>query len=442
MPHRDAALSPRTQRVLHLDVDAFLASVESSRDPTLRGKPLVIGAPPHSRGLVMSCSYEARAFGVQAGMFSHEAARRCPQAIFRPGDSRAANALRGQLAGLLLRFTPVVEIASIDDFFLDLRGTTRLLGAACQVAEAIQTLAWSELHLPVTIGIGTNKIMARLAGKLGKPRGIAEILPGHECAFLTNLPIQHVPGVGHSIRKSLADFAIQTAGDLRQVSKEVLFASFGVHGLALYDRVRGIDPDPVVGNCRFDEQGLIVQRAPKTIHRDSSFEPEEGRIERIEAMLAYLVDRAASRLRQHQHQARSMEVRLQYVDTRSSRQRSEGSSEAGQKRIRRKLPEPTGQTERLWQHARTLLHELPRRRALVKRVGLSLLNLHPCSDYQLTLFSDPDSDRNPKDTVAPGAVPHSGSRADRDRSVDEALDHLRRRHGFGAVVRGAALPLV
>ena len=342
MPHRDALLPPKTRRVLHLDVDAFLASVESSLDSSLRGKPLVIGADPNTRGLVMSCSYEARAFGVHPGMFAREAKRRCPSAIFRPGDSRAANGVRARLASLLLRFSPVVEIASIDDFFLDLTGTTRLAGAACQVAENIQRTVWEELALPVTLGLGTNKLMARMAGKLGKPRGVAEILPGHEEAFLTHLPVQHLPGVGHAIRSYLEDFAIRTAGDLRQVSREVLFASFGVHGLHLHERVRGIDNDAVQANCHFDAAGNLQSRAPKSIHRDSSFEPEEGRWEQIEAMLAYLVDRAADRLRSHDLQASSMEVRILYVDTRAPKQQAKqqgGSWESQKTRLRRKLTE-------------------------------------------------------------------------------------------------------
>jgi DNA polymerase-4 len=438
MPHRDSRLPARSRRILHLDVDAFLASVESSRDPRLMGKPLVIGAPPNSRGLVMSCSYEARAFGVRSGMFSREAQKRCPQAIFLPGDSRAANALRARLAALLLRFTPIVEISSIDDFFLDLKGTTRLFGAACHVAEAIQSAAMGELRLPVTIGIGTTKTMARLAGKLGKPRGVAEILPGQESAFLHGLPVEHLPGVGRSIQRSLEDFAIRTVGELRMVSKEVLFASFGVAGLTLFDRARGIDPDPVVAGCELDGDGLIVRRTPKSIHRDSSFEPEEGRMEHVEAMLAYLVDRAAARLRQHGLCAGSMEVRLQHVDARSPAQRRTSPSGEHRGRTRKRLPEPSAQTGALWSHARDLLRSLPRRRSLVKRVGVSLIGLRSSTGYQGSLFSDPASDR----TLGLGGVGAGpASRADRDQTLDLVLDGLRERHGFGSVLRGATLPL-
>ena len=145
LPNRDRDLGPRVPRILHLDIDAFLASVEQAVHPELRGLPVVIGGAPTDRNLVMSCSYAARAFGVRPGMLLPEAARRCPQAIFRRGDSQAANRLREQAAAILLRFTPKVEIASIDDFFADLTGTARLLGAACDVAEGIRSAIRLEL---------------------------------------------------------------------------------------------------------------------------------------------------------------------------------------------------------------------------------------------------------------------------------------------------------
>src|SRR5262245_49841147 len=178
LSHRDLRLPCGTRRILHLDVDAFLASVEQALHPELAGKPVVVGGPPTSRNLVMSCSYEARAFGVRAGMHLSEARRRCPRAIFRDGDSQAANRLRDEATRVLLGFTPLFEVASIDDFYLDLTGTERLHGAAFDAALAIQRAVKARTHLGLTIGVGTNRVVARLAGKLAKPGGVAEILPG------------------------------------------------------------------------------------------------------------------------------------------------------------------------------------------------------------------------------------------------------------------------
>jgi DNA polymerase IV len=435
-PHRDLRLPTGTRRIVHLDVDAFLASVECVIHPELRGKPLVIGGMPEERNLVMTSSYEARAFGVRPGMFLAEAKRRCPHAIFRRGDSQAANRLREETARLLTRFSPRVEIASIDDFFVDLSGTARLFGCAFDIAEEMREEIRKQVGLPMTIGIGTSITVSRLAGKLAKPGGIAEIWPGHEEAFLAGLPVEHLPGVGHRTRRLLERFAIRTAGDLRRVSREVLFASFGRLGLVLHDRAGGIDPEPIEATWTQGKDGVFTRRPPRSIRRDSTFEPEEGSRSRVEAMLAYLIDRAAHKLRGHGLQAGTVEVHLRYVDTRppsSRRSRHENST----RRARRSFESPTDSTDRLWSAARELLRSLPRRRALVKRVGVELTRFSRAAGWQATLFGDPLADRRPDEKSCP-----AGSHADRQRRLDDAIDELREKVGFGRILRGSSLPLV
>jgi DNA polymerase-4 len=433
-PHRDLRLATHTRRILHLDVDAFLASVEQARQPKLRGKPVIVGGAPTSRNLVMSCSYEARAEGVHAGMRSKEAARLCPRAIFLPGDSQAANAKRSHIARILLQISPRVQIASIDDFFIDLTGSGRLLGPAFEVAVELKQSILTQTAMPVTIGIGTSKLMARMAGKLGKPGGVAEVLPHHECAFLAHLPIKHLPGVGHVIRRRLESFHIQTIGQLALVSREVLFTTFGVLGLTLHDRARGLDPDPVESECSIDADGNLHSRAPRSIRRDSTFEPEEGRREQIEAMLAWLIDRAAGRLRSHGLCAGSLEVRLVYVDTRTPAQQRQNPESKGLS-ARKRLRPTTQDTATLLDQARILLHSLPQRRALVKRIGISLLLLKKSAGHQGELFSN--SEEHPESETNSRA-----SRGDRQAVLDRTLDELRERHGFGRVLRGDSLPLL
>ncbi len=434
-PRRDAHHPPRTRRVLHLDVDAFLASVEQAEHPWLRGRAVIVGGRPDSRNLVMSCSYEARARGVRPGMRASEAARRCPEAIFREGDSQAANRRRERIVRLLLDVSPRVEVSSLDDFFVDLTGSTRLLGDACQVAERIREVVRERVALPLSIGIGTSRTLARLAGKLAKPGGVAELLPGHERAFLARLPVRHLPGVGHAIGRQLERFAIRTVGDLALVSREVLFTSFGPAGLVLHERARGIDPEPVTPTHVLHEDGKLVARPPRSIQRDSTFEPEEGRREQVEAMLAYLVERAAARLREHGLLTGSVEVRLIHVDTRPAHLRRSDPTHRWL-RARRRPAEPSASTRELWRHARELLRSLPRRRALVKRVGVTFLALRPATGHQGQLFSDPQRDH------APGSPGAQGSHADREHRLDRAIDELRRRHGFGRVLRGSSLPLI
>jgi DNA polymerase-4 len=428
--HRDGDLAPRTPRILHLDVDAFLASVEQALHPELSGLPVVVGGMPQERNLVMSCSYPARAFGVRPGMLLSEAARRCPRAVFRRGDSQAANRMREAVAAILLRFTPRVEVASIDDFFADLAGSARLLGAACDAAERIRGAIRAELSLPVTIGIATSKTLARVAGKIAKPGGIAEILPGCEAAFLRAMPLEHLPGAGKATGGMLSRFGIRTCGDLALVSREVLYASFGASGIVLHERARGIDREAVEPTYIAGTDGILRPRIPRTIRRDSTFEPEEGRREIVEAMLSYLVERAAHRLRAHGAAARSLAVRIVYVDTRPPGIRRMEKDPATDAERRRKLPCPSDSTDELWRHARALLRELPRRRALVKTVGATLADLASASGWQNHLFGEPDADPD-AETI----------RDDRHRRLDRALDSLREKHGFGRVLRGASFPL-
>ena len=443
--HRDSHLSPRTRRILHLDVDAFLASVEQALHPELRGRPVIVGGLPGDRNLVMSCSYETRTRGVWPGMFLGEAARRCPEAVFRRGDSRAASRLREAVLRRLLSFSPRVEVASIDDFLVDLSGTTRLHGSAWDTALAMARIVHEELHLPLTIGIATNITLARIIGKVAKetsprpagsaPRGLAELLPGHESAFLRNLPVARLPGVGHATQKLLERFALRTVGDLAQVSREVLFASFGSLGLVLHERARGIDRRPVEPTHELTREAdggeLLSIRAPRSISRDSTFEPEEASRERVAAMLAWLIERAAQSLREFNLRAGSLEVHLAHVDTRSPSGESVPPDSGRRQRKRRKLNTPTDCTAELWQHARTLLRELHQRRTLVKTVGVTLLKLTANGGWQGQLFGDGTSEQ-----------PQGPGRPKHHRALDLAVDSLRARHGFGRILRGPSLELL
>lgn len=435
-PHRDSSLPQGTRRILHLDVDAFLASVEVALHPELRGLPVVVGGSPKSRNLVMSCSYEARDFGIWPGMSLAAAQRKCPRAVFRDGDSQAANRLREQVTRILLGFTPKVEVTSIDDFFLDLTGTARLHGAACDAACKIQCEVRERVRLPLSIGIACNRLLARLAGKLAKPGGVAELLPGHEAAFLHNLPVGQMPGVGHAIGSKLERFAIRTVGDLLLVPREVLFASFGRDGLLLHGRARGLDETPVQASHYEDESGQLIARPQKSIHRDSTFEPEEGRTEVIEAMLSYLVERACARLRAARSCVKSLEVRIRYVDTRAAGERRQGGPLEGLAATRRcAFRAPTDSTDEIWRQALGILRGFPRRRALVKRIGISMHALSTTGGWQGRLFDEADAGIEGHPAQA------RGSHADRQRRIDQALDKLRDQMGFGRIMRGSSTPL-
>lgn len=434
-PHRDALLPRTTRRILHLDVDAFLASVEQALHPELVGKPVVVGGAPTSRNLVMSCSYEARAFGVRAGMHLSEAKRRCPRAFFRDGDSQAANRLRDEATRVLLGFTPRVEVASIDDFYLDLTGSARLFGAAFDAALAIQRAVKAHTRLALTVGVGSNRLVARLAGKLAKPAGVCEVLPGHELAFVGALPLEHLPGVGHATGAALERFALRRVCELRLLSREVLFTAFGSAGLVLFERAHGRDEAPVEATHALGEDGALLARPPKSLSRETTFEPEEGRPEVVEAMLSYLVERGAQRLRALGVQARTLEVRVRWVDT--NPRPGAWSEEGLAAQRRRALSAPSDATDELWRAALALYRTLPRKRALLKRLGIAFHGLARAPGWQGQLFSGADELAHD----CPGPATHDASRADRHRRLDHALDELRAKLGFGRILRGPSTPL-
>lgn len=416
-------------RILHLDVDAFLASVEQSLHPELIGKPVVVGGAPTSRNLVMSCSYEARAAGVRPGIPLREARRRCPEAIFRDGDAQAANRLREEATRVLLCFTPRVEVASIDDFYLDLTGTERLNGPTFDAAWAIRRAVLESTRLSLTIGIGTSRTVARLAGKLAKPGGVAEIVPGGEETFLSSLPVGHLPGVGHAIGRHLERFSVHTVRDLRLVPREVLFATFGSLGIELFERSRGLDVAPIEATHALDEDGNLHARPPRSLQRETTFEPEEGRPAVVEAMLSYLIERAAHRLRTQKLAASGVEVRARWVD--SNPRTGSGTIEGASAERRLRLTTPSDSTDELFRAARQLYLSMPRKRALLKRIGITLNGLDHSPGWQGQLFSE---------RALNGEAP-SLSHADRQRRLDHALDLVREKLGFGRVLRGTSAPL-
>jgi DNA polymerase-4 len=397
------------RRILHLDIDAFLASVEQLRDPVLIGRPVAVGT-----GVVASRSYEAKARGVQTAMPLYEALRRCPELIVREGDSRLAERYRQAVANVMRRFSPVVEVCSLDDFYADLTGVPLRVAQALDDtthAEAEQSLlalcrelraqVRAETGLSIAQGIGSTRTVARLATTKAKPGGICEVPAGDELAFLADFPVESVPGIGPKTVVLLQQVGVATVRELWALDVELLRQSFGARGEEIWRRCRGLDDAP-------------VQSTPtlRSISRETSFEPrtDAGSQQRdfLRSMLAYLLDRAASELRQQRLQARTVQVRLHHTDgVRQERSRS--------------LPAATERTDALMVVASTLLDELLLRRVLVRLVGVTLTSLAAEQPAQGRLFDDGGKSR---------------------QRLFEAVDAVRQRHGFGAVVVGAAAGLL
>ena len=382
--------------ILHVDLDAFFAAVEQRDRSELRGRPVIVGGDPRSRGVVSAASYEARRFGVHSAMSLREALRRCPDGVFLPVDGRRYQAASREVMAVLRRFTPAVEPISIDEAFLDVTGSTALFGDGPTIARRIKDAVRDEVGLTASVGVATTKLVAKIASDLRKPDGLVVVEPGDEASFLAPLPIARLWGVGEKTATVLADYGVRTIGDLAALPPDVVIRRFGKHGASLVERARGLDADPV-------HEGDPA----KSIGHEHTFDTDTSDPEIIERTLLAMADGVAGRLRSAGVRASTIAVKIRDSSFRTiTRQRT--------------LAEPTDLTEPIFRAAVELA------RPEVRGIRVRLLGVtasHLGEREQLGLFADDDPRR---------------------RAAIEAADRLRRRYGADAVTRarlvGARLP--
>ena len=273
--------------ILHVDLDAFFAAVEQRDRPELRGRPVIVGGGgPNQRGVVSAASYEARVFGVQSAMPLRTAGRLCPQGVFLPVDGRKYQAVSREVMAILRRYTPQVQPISIDEAFLDVTGSQALFGDGEQIGRLIKAAIRDEVGLTASVGVGSTKLIAKIASELRKPDGLVVVPPGGEAAFLAPLPISRLWGVGGKTAEALRDFGVVTIGDLAALDPDVLVRRFGKHGGALVDRAVGRDPDPVA-----------TGDPAKSIGHEHTFDVDTASRDKIERTLLGMADGVAWRLR-------------------------------------------------------------------------------------------------------------------------------------------------
>ena len=239
-------MAARARTILHVDLDAFFASVEQRDRPELRGKPVAVGlGGANDRGVVSAASYEARVFGVHSAMPIVTARRLCPDCIFVAVDGAKYQRVSREVMAILRRFTPLVEPVSIDEAFLDVTASRALFGDGAAIARAIKDAVRAELELTISVGVAATKLVAKIASDLRKPDGLVVVEPGTEAGFLAPLPISRLWGVGPATAAALRDFSVVTIGDLAALDRAALVRRFGKHGASLVDRAHGVDPDPV-----------------------------------------------------------------------------------------------------------------------------------------------------------------------------------------------------
>ena len=377
--------------VLHVDIDAFFAAIEQLRNPRLQGHPVIVGA-----GVIASCSYEARRFGLHAGMPLSEARRLCPRAVILEGHAQIYRSFAETIFERCREISPSVE-TFLDEAYCDLTGTDRLHGDLLQAGRLLKQRIHQDTGLTVTCGVGPNRMLAKLIGKTVKPDGLARLAASDADAFLRDRPIEQLAGVGRAHAHTLRSMNLRTIGDLRVLPLEALAALFGVIGRQLFDRCRGNDTAPV-----------HAREVPLSISRETSFHRDTADGAEIEGMLEYLVGRACRTAREFDLEARTVAVRLRYAD-------QEGSEQA------RSLGSPSDADPVVLTLALELLRRQFTRRVALHGVGITLSNFASRVGEQGELFDAGASFRR--------------------ESLLRAFDDVRGAYGHGVLVSGRALHL-
>jgi DNA polymerase-4 len=383
--------TPRT--ILHVDMDAFYASVEERDRPELRGKPLIVGGTG-GRGVVAAASYAVRRFGVHSAMPMAEALRLCPDAVCIPPRMARYQEVSAQVFEIFRDFTPAVEGLSLDEAFLDVTASLRLLGDGMVIATEVRRRIREATGLTASVGIGPNKLVAKIASDLNKPDGLCRIGSDNMHAILDRLPVQKLFGVGRKSLPAVQAAGIQTFGDLRHASDAALWRAFGKHGKAMRDRAAGLDDRPVEPN-----------REEKSISAEETFAVDLRGAAQLERQLTQLADRAAARLRAHALAAGLVTIKVRRGDfTTYTRQRP--------------VSPPTQETALICAVAQSLLKDwlCSQPGAAVRLLGVGVGDLQ--IQRQTDLFS--------------GVVPPS--------RLDATVDGIRERFGKSLLTRASLLP--
>lgn len=387
--------TPSDREILHVDMDAFFAAIEQRDHPELRGKPVIVGAPPDQRGVVSTCSYEARVFGVRSAMPSREAFRRCPQAAFLPPDMARYSAVSRQVFGICERFTPWVESLSIDEAFLDVTGSKKLFGDGAAVGALLRAAIQKETGLTASVGVAGNKFLAKLASDINKPNGLT-IVPRDRAdilAFLAPQPVGRLWGVGQVLRERLEQQGFHTIGDIQKVAEADLAAVTGPHAARHLLRL-------AFGE---DARDIETEAEEKSISREHTFLTDCRDPERIRAVLRDLTDEVGRRLRASERFSGVGKIKLRWANFQTmTRQRA--------------FETPACDDFSLRNMAIDLFNAEPLVQP-VRLIGFGVTALSAARQEQLGLFDAPIT------------------RRDRNEALCRTVDHLRDSLGTDRVVR-------
>ncbi len=354
-------------------MDAFFVSVEELFDPSLKGKPVVVGGRPNERGVVSAASYAARKFGVHSAMPLRTAYKLCPQAVFVDGHPERYRECSHQVFEVLRAFSPLVEMASIDEAYLDMTGTERLHGPPLRAAHLLHERMKVRTRLNCSVGIAASRLVAKISSDQAKPNGVLWVIPGREAEFLAPLDVRKVPGVGKVTEKSLHAFGIRKVGDLARLDEKFLEERFGKWGMALAGKSRGLDAGGWFDSAIGEDTG------PKSISHEHTFGEDTGNRDQIESTLAHLCEMVGRRLREHRLAARTIQLKLRYSDFSTiTRARS--------------VPRPTQLDTEIYEQARELFRSNWKPGSKVRLIGVHAAHWGD-GDDQMDLLSEDKHER-------------------------------------------------
>lgn len=388
-------METKVRQIIHLDMDAFYASVEMLDNPTLKGKPVIVGGPKQ-RGVVSAASYEARKFGIHSAQPMAVAMRACPQGHFLPVRMARYKEVSDQIFAIFSQYTPLIEPLSLDEAFLDVTASVQLFGPSESIAQAIKKSVLENIGLTVSAGVASSKLVAKIASDLDKPDGLTIVPAGKARQFLAPLPIERLWGVGKVTQKDLSLLNVKTIGDLSRLPKDLLQRRFGQQGLQLYFLSKGID-----------DREVHPERKAKSIGREETF--GEDILEKIKAEREVLTlsQRVAKRLRRHGVGGRTITLKVTYHDfsqiTRSAT-----------------LPAATDDGRTIYRLCLDLMGKTDIGLKPVRLLGISISQLARPGDGQLLLF-------NP----SPGP--------EKERRLNRALDAIQDKYGDQVIGPGSLI---
>ncbi|MBY5005704.1 DNA polymerase IV [Streptococcus suis] len=346
-------INDTSRKIIHVDMDAFFAAIEVRDNPGLKGKPVVIGADPRlsgGRGVVSTCSYEARAYGIHSAMSSKEAYERCPQAVFISGNYGKYQEVGQQVREIFHRYTDLVEPMSIDEAYLDVTENKLGIGSAVKIAKLIQYDIWNELHLTASAGVSYNKFLAKIASDMEKPHGLTVILPEDAVSVLSSLSVEKFHGVGKKTVERLHEMGVFTGKDLLDVPEMTLIDKFGRFGYDLYRKARGISNSPVK-----------VDRVRKSIGKERTYRKLLYREEDVLKELISLCQRVAASLKRNGKKGRTIVLKVRYGDFSTLTKRHS-------------LEVYTDQTETIEKEVRQLIEEIGKIEKGIRLLGVTVTN--------------------------------------------------------------------